>query len=112
MALLLRHLRQSNVVPPPAAPDSDIDLICMDYQGFLLSERSMMPSCVEKYLKAARRFLSDRFPSVKIYLKKLRAKARTVGSRIKCSRDLGSTINITDLQLRDGWYAGGSGART
>ncbi len=74
MALLLRHLRQSNVVPPPVAPTGDIDLLCRDYEGFLLSERGMMPSCVEKYLKAARRFMSDRFPSGKIYLKRLQAK--------------------------------------
>ncbi len=74
MALLLGHLRQSNVVPLPAALDSDIDLICADYEGFLLRERSVMPSSAEKYLKAARRFLSDRFPSGRIYLKRLRAK--------------------------------------
>src|SRR2546427_263333 len=41
MALLLRHLREANVVPPPPAPNSDINLICVDYEGFLLRERSV-----------------------------------------------------------------------
>ena len=75
MALLLRHLRRVNVVPAPplAAPGSDADLICVDYEGFLLRERSVMPSSAEKYLDVAQRFLSERFPAGKINLKKLQA---------------------------------------
>ncbi len=75
MALLLRHIRQANVLPapPPAATGSDIDLLCADYESFVLRERSLMPSSAETYLDVARRLLSDRFPSGKIYLKRLRA---------------------------------------
>jgi hypothetical protein len=43
-------------------------------EGFLLRERSVMPSSAGKYLKAAGRFLSNRFSSRKVYLKRLRAR--------------------------------------
>lgn len=75
MTLLLRHLRQAKVVaPPPLTDGSDIDLMVLDYEGFLLGERSLMPSTTDVYLDVARRFLSHRFPNGKVYLKKLQAK--------------------------------------
>lgn len=75
MTLLLRHLRQAKVVaPPPLTNGSDLDLMILEYQGFLLSERSLMSSTTGKYLEAARRFLSRRFPDGKLYLKKLQAR--------------------------------------
>lgn len=75
MALLLRHLRQAHVVvpPPEAGTGSDTDLLCVEYESFLLRERSLTPSSTEKYLDVARRFLFERFPAGKIYVKKLRA---------------------------------------
>ena len=74
-ALLLRHLREANVVAPPpeTGTGSDTDLLCAEYESFLLRERSLMPSSAENYLDVARRFLFERFPTGKIYLKKLRA---------------------------------------
>jgi len=76
MTLLLRHLRQSHAipVPPPPAARNDIEVIERDYGNFLLQERSFTPASVEQYVPAARRFLSYRFPSRKVRLKKLRAK--------------------------------------
>jgi integrase len=75
MTLLLRLLRQAKVVaPPPLTNGSDLDLMILEYQGFLLSERSLMPSTTGKYLEIARRFLSRRFPDGKLYLKKLQAR--------------------------------------
>ena len=74
MTLLLRHLRDEKIVPPPPLTNgSDIDLMVLEYQGFLISERSLMPSTTAKYLEVSRRFLSHRFPDGKIYLKKLQA---------------------------------------
>jgi site-specific recombinase XerD len=76
MTLLLRHLRQSHAipVPPPPAARNDIDVIERDYSNFLLQERSFMPASVRQYVPAARRFLSHRFSSGRVRLKKLRAK--------------------------------------
>lgn len=75
MDLLLRYLREVNATPPkPVSDGSDIDLLRLDYQNFLLEERSLFPSTCEVYLKIARRFLVQRFPSGKIYLKSLEAK--------------------------------------
>ncbi|HLZ54810.1 MAG TPA: tyrosine-type recombinase/integrase [Verrucomicrobiae bacterium] len=75
MTLLLRHLRQAKVVaPPPLTNGSDLELMILEYQGFLLSERSLMPSTTGKYLEAARHFLFRRFPDGKLYLKKLQAR--------------------------------------
>jgi integrase len=75
MDLLLRYLREVNATPPkPVSDGSDIDLLRLDYQNFLLEERSLFPSTSEVYLKIARRFLVQRFPSGKIYLKSLEAK--------------------------------------
>lgn len=75
MTLLLRHLRQAKVVaPPPLTNGSDLELMILEYQGFLLSERSLMPSTTGRYLEVAHRFLSRRFPDGKLYLKKLQAR--------------------------------------
>jgi hypothetical protein len=76
MALLLRHLRQANVVAPPpeAGTGSDTDLLCAEYENFLLKERSLVPSSTENYIEVAGRFLSERFPTGKIYLKKLQGR--------------------------------------
>jgi site-specific recombinase XerD len=75
MDLLLRYLREVNAAPPkPASDGSDIDLLRLDYQNFLLGERSLFPSTCEVYLKVARRFLSQRFPTGEIYLKNLEAR--------------------------------------
>lgn len=73
--LLLRHLRQSHVipVPPPPTARNDLEVIEQDYGNFLLQERSFMPASVEQYVPAVRRFLSYRFPSGRVRLKKLRA---------------------------------------
>ena len=75
MTLLLRHLRQINVVPvaPPITTSSDIDHMASDYESFLSGERSLTPSSTARYVEAAHRFLVWRFPGGKIYLKKLRA---------------------------------------
>jgi site-specific recombinase XerD len=75
MTLVLRHLRQSNITAPPSlpAPRDDIELIERAYEDFLLTERSLVPASVEKYLPVARRFLSHRFGTGKVWLKKLRA---------------------------------------
>jgi site-specific recombinase XerD len=75
MTLLLRHLRQAKVVaPPPLTNGGDLDLMILEYQDFLLSERSLMPSTTGRYLEVARRFLSCRFQDGKLYLKKLQAR--------------------------------------
>ena len=75
MTLLLRHLRETKVVPPPPLTNgSDIDLMILEYQGFLTSERSLMPSTTDRYFEVTRRFLSHRFSDGKLYLKKLQAK--------------------------------------
>jgi site-specific recombinase XerD len=74
MAILLRHLRRLDAVPdPPPNDGSDTDLLCAEYERFLLKERSLTPSSTENYLDVARRFFCQRFPTGKIYLKKLRA---------------------------------------
>lgn len=75
MALLLRHLRQSDVTPVASrpAPRSDIDLIEQEYGDFLLHERNLTPASVEQYLPVTRRFLSHRFRDGKVWLKKLGA---------------------------------------
>ena len=39
-----------------------------------MKERSLVPSSTENYLEVAGRFLSERFPTGKIYLKKLQAR--------------------------------------
>lgn len=74
--LLLRHLRQSQVIPipPPPAARNDLEVIERDYGCFLLQERSFMPASVGQYVPAVRRFLSYRFPSGRVRLKKLRAR--------------------------------------
>jgi site-specific recombinase XerD len=74
MALLLQHLREANFVPAPpqAASGSDIDLLVSEYERFLVEERGFMLSSTKRYVGLAHRFLSQRFPTRKIYLKRLR----------------------------------------
>src|SRR5579864_2790935 len=75
LALLLRHLRQLDVVPPPTpAPLTPIDLIERDYGRYLRQERGFMSGSVGQYLTVARRFLWHRFRDGKIRLKELSTK--------------------------------------
>ena len=84
LALLLRHLRQTDIIRPPAAPAlGPIDLIERDYGRFLRQERGFMSASVGQYLPVARRFLWHRFRGGKIRLKEL------------CTKD------VTDFILQD-----------
>lgn len=84
LTLLLQHLRQLDVVPPPTpAPLTPIDLIERDYGRHLRQERSFMSASVGQYLTVARRFLWHRFREGKIQLKGL------------CTKD------VSDFVLKD-----------
>jgi site-specific recombinase XerD len=75
MALLLQHLREVHAAPPkPATDGCEMDLLRLDYQTFLLEERSLFHSTCAVYLKVVRRFLVHCFPDGKIHLKRLEAK--------------------------------------
>jgi len=74
MAVLLRHLREEHVIPISPLSTSAVDLIIRGFERFLLQERGLTPASVEQYLPVARRFLSHRFPTENVRLKKLCAK--------------------------------------
>ncbi len=82
--LLLQHLRQLDVIPPPTPVLlTPIDLIERDYGHHLRQERSFMSASVGHYLTVARRFLWHRFRDGKIHLKAL------------CTKD------VSDFVLKD-----------
>lgn len=84
LAVLLRHLRQKDIIPPPVAPTAGpMDLIERDYGRFLRQERGFMSASVGQYLPVARRFLWHRFRGGTIRLKGL------------CTKD------VTDFVLQD-----------
>jgi site-specific recombinase XerD len=84
LALLLQHLRQLDVVPPPTpAPLTPIDVIERAYGQYLRQERSFMSASVGQYLTVARRFLWHRYRDRKIQLKEL------------CTKD------VSDFLLKD-----------
>jgi site-specific recombinase XerD len=75
LALLLRHLREADVIPPPAPPAfGPIDVLEREYGRFLRQERGFMSSSVGQYLAVARRFLWRQFRDGKIRLQELRTK--------------------------------------
>jgi site-specific recombinase XerD len=75
LALLLQHLRQLDVIPPPTPPLlTPVDLIERAYGQYLRQERSFMSGSVGQYLTVARRFLWNRFRDGKIRLKELGTK--------------------------------------
>jgi site-specific recombinase XerD len=101
MALLLRHLRRANIVPPLSPViRSDIDLICQEYESFLLEERGLVRSSTDSNLTAARRFLSHRFPSGKVYLTKLRARDVTDFVLYDSAKVSPKTVQRTATALR------------
>jgi len=71
--LLLRHLRQLGVVPAPTLPSGAMELLLRDYGQFLIRERGFAPGSVAHYVRMARSFLADRFPSGSIELRRLAA---------------------------------------
>jgi len=72
LTLLLKHLRQTGVIPQPLPPpDSALDLIQRDYAQFLIRERGLAQITLRGYLSIARRFLSERFGAGKILLNQL-----------------------------------------
>lgn len=75
LALLLRHLRQKDVIPPPTPPAlGQIDVLEREYGRFLRQERGFMSSSVGQYLAVARRFLWHRFRDGKIRVQELHTK--------------------------------------
>jgi len=75
MDLLVQHLREIHAAPPkPATEGSEMDLLRLDYQTFLLEERSLFQSSCAVYLNVVRRFLAHCFPDGKIHLNRLQAK--------------------------------------
>jgi len=74
LMLLLRHLRQQEIIADPATPCGAIDFIQRDYGHFLIHERGFVPGSVAQYVHVARRFLLDRFPDEHIKLPRLCAK--------------------------------------
>ena len=74
-ALLLQHLRQLDVIPPPTpVPLTPIDVMERTYGQYLRQERSFMSGSVGQYLTVARRFLWHRFRDGKIRLNELHTK--------------------------------------
>lgn len=86
LALLLRQLRQANVIADLVIPAlaSPLDRVEQDYARFLTQERGVVQTTVNNYLPVARRFLVSRFGSGKLRLAALRA--HDVGEFIR--RDL------------------------
>lgn len=86
LALLLRQLRQANVISDLVIPAlaSPLDRVEQDYARFLTQERGVVQTTVNNYLPVARRFLVSRFGSGKLRLAALRA--HDVGEFIR--RDL------------------------
>src|SRR6266536_3701297 len=83
-ALLVRHLREKDIISPPSAPPlRPIDLIERDYGCFLRQERGFMSASVGQYLPVARRFLWHCFRDGKVRLNRL------------CTKD------VTDFILKD-----------
>lgn len=75
LSLLLRQLRQANVIPAVVDPvrDSPLDRVERDYAGFLTQERGLLQTTLNNYLPVARRFLISRFGSGRLRLDALRA---------------------------------------
>jgi len=72
LTLLLKHLRQTEIIPQPLPPpDSALDLIQQDYAQFLSRERGLAQITMRGYLRITRRFLSARFGAGKILLNQL-----------------------------------------
>jgi site-specific recombinase XerD len=76
LALLLKHLRQHEVIParPVNSQPTPADAIAHSYQQFLLDERGLGLITVQGYIAVVRRLLSHRFPDGKVEMDKLRAK--------------------------------------
>jgi len=75
LTLLLRHLRQTDVIPVPRSPKirCSLDRIVGDYEQFLRQERCLAPGSIGVYLPVVRRFLKHRFSSGGVQLRRLRA---------------------------------------
>lgn len=70
LALLLRLLRQANVIPDVVIPavESPLDRVEQNYARFLTQERGLVQTTLDNYLPVARRFLVSRFGSGKLRL--------------------------------------------
>jgi site-specific recombinase XerD len=65
LKLLLRHLREAEVIPPLPIPSvkTGKEILGKAYERFLFQERGFAPATVPVYLGIANRFLSQRFSS-------------------------------------------------
>jgi site-specific recombinase XerD len=73
LAFLLRHLRETGLVPTAVAPlpHGPIDILERDYTQFLIQERGLSQATLNNYLPVARDFLSQRFGAQGVRLKDL-----------------------------------------
>jgi site-specific recombinase XerD len=76
LALLLKHLRQREVIPRPPVKTHPTpeEAIAQSYQQFLLEERGLGQDTVRGYIGAVRRFLLHAFPDGKVEVDTLCAK--------------------------------------
>jgi site-specific recombinase XerD len=74
LALLIRHLRQSLVIPAAVRPawKGPLDRMEGDYARFLIQERGLSQATLDNYLPVAVRFLSQRFGAASLRLDRLR----------------------------------------
>ena len=71
-ALLLRMLRETHLIPaaPEKTSHGPIDLLIRDYAQFLIQERGLSQTTLSHRLPIVRQFLSQRFRSAKVRLKR------------------------------------------
>ncbi len=67
---LLKHLRETKVVPDPVPEreSSPLDLLQANFAQYLAEERGLRPVTVKHYLFETRRFLSERFGTGGLFL--------------------------------------------
>lgn len=111
LALLLRWLRQSNVIPAPRGPaPTQAELIIENYRSFLLNERALACDSVKQYLPVVRRFLLHRFADADPSFKQLTARdivdfvSYDAARRGRRSAQLMTTVlrSFLDYLLREG----------
>lgn len=108
---LLELLRRSGATPPANADSqSQVEVLMVSYESFLLKERNLSPNSIDHLLLFARRFLADIFGGRPLELSTLRAP--DVTGFIQChARDHGpyhtrKLVNATRSFLRYLHYKG------
>ena len=100
LANYLRRLGIATPLPPASRPETPIDVLLERYRGYLVRERALAPSTVDRCLRTARRFLDAETRDGELELGGLTAADVSAYVLAECRRSARGKAKLVITELR------------